>query len=317
MRFAEQYAGRTIGETEPQLGLVADERPALLEAYGDCTSVAVNLLPAHPFQYVAHRAVQERLVPNVVDGIRTSCGLDELTFIANRRLKKAYQPLFDRLSCRVIYTAPSYPFSLDGYTRDSGPCRIIDWFEFVVLAEASLGKRVTEFPVSATYFAGSGTEKRQLTGPLAIGELAELFEVPTHDHVFTDHPFAGAILPVDARLTGLDAREVLVFPKGSRERTTLLSRVIDRFVLRRVHFRGGYDTTDAPRNLPCSKCLKCVAACPVDLHPFMLSAIAERGNLKDAAEFNAHRCVECGLCSYVCPSDIPLMTNIVKLKKEL
>jgi electron transport complex protein RnfC len=59
---------------------------------------------------------------------------------------------------------------------------------------------------------------------------------------------------------------------------------------------------------PCIRCGYCVDACPVLLNPCQLTALTrgeEYGRMAD--EFHLMDCFECGSCSYVCPSHIPLV----------
>ncbi len=72
-------------------------------------------------------------------------------------------------------------------------------------------------------------------------------------------------------------------------------------------------------HLPCIKCSFCVQACPVHLIPSRLSILAEAQNWKQAEEYGANDCIECGCCTYVCPSKRPIVqlikTTKVKLRK--
>lgn len=59
---------------------------------------------------------------------------------------------------------------------------------------------------------------------------------------------------------------------------------------------------------PCIKCARCVDACPIFLNPSMLGLLARKGRYEDMAkDYNLNDCFECGCCSYVCPSNIPLV----------
>jgi electron transport complex protein RnfC len=58
---------------------------------------------------------------------------------------------------------------------------------------------------------------------------------------------------------------------------------------------------------PCIKCQRCVDACPVFLNPSRLGALARMRLYEDMLDFNILDCMECGSCSYVCPSNIPLV----------
>lgn len=59
---------------------------------------------------------------------------------------------------------------------------------------------------------------------------------------------------------------------------------------------------------PCIKCARCVDACPMHLNPSMLGQLASKREYEPMQEgFNLMDCFECGCCSYVCPSNIPLV----------
>ncbi|MGM0593646.1 MAG: 4Fe-4S dicluster domain-containing protein, partial [Pseudomonadota bacterium] len=59
---------------------------------------------------------------------------------------------------------------------------------------------------------------------------------------------------------------------------------------------------------PCIKCGECVRACPMHLNPKELGLLAAKREYALMAErFNLNDCFECGCCSFVCPSAIPLV----------
>lgn len=58
---------------------------------------------------------------------------------------------------------------------------------------------------------------------------------------------------------------------------------------------------------PCIRCLRCVDACPVYLNPSRLGALAKTREYESMLDYHVMDCVECGSCSYVCPSNIPLV----------
>lgn len=68
---------------------------------------------------------------------------------------------------------------------------------------------------------------------------------------------------------------------------------------------------------PCILCASCVEGCPVDIDPVLIMK-AQRARDKDALlTMNVNRCIECGLCSYICPSKIPLTEEVKKAKRTV
>ena len=68
---------------------------------------------------------------------------------------------------------------------------------------------------------------------------------------------------------------------------------------------------------PCLRCGRCVAACPMKLAPCLICSAVE-GHRFDLAEKNyVMDCLECGVCSYVCPSHRPLVQQFRRAKAEL
>lgn len=59
---------------------------------------------------------------------------------------------------------------------------------------------------------------------------------------------------------------------------------------------------------PCIQCAKCVSACPVSLNPSQLGRLAAKKDYSSMQDsYSLSDCFECGSCSYVCPSNIPLV----------
>ena len=72
---------------------------------------------------------------------------------------------------------------------------------------------------------------------------------------------------------------------------------------------------------PCIHCGRCVEYCPMNLNPTLFARAlnvddaAERAERLEGASINL--CIECGCCSYVCPSARPLVENHRLAKAEL
>lgn len=72
----------------------------------------------------------------------------------------------------------------------------------------------------------------------------------------------------------------------------------------------------------CVRCAKCVDVCPMNLIPTDISRLIKKERYEDTTEYNITDCMECGACSYECPSKIPLLqwirigkAELIKMKK--
>lgn len=68
------------------------------------------------------------------------------------------------------------------------------------------------------------------------------------------------------------------------------------------------------KEVSCIRCAKCIRVCPEGLNPIKLKDLWERGEKEEFIKFGGRKCIECGLCSYVCPSKIEVANKIVTAK---
>lgn len=72
-----------------------------------------------------------------------------------------------------------------------------------------------------------------------------------------------------------------------------------------------------PEPGPCIRCASCVGACPIGLMPLEMAALIHGGDLAASVGIGLKDCIGCGTCSYVCPSQIPLVQYFNHAKGEL
>ncbi len=318
MKFKEHLI--TIPENTFSVSTARIPAAAKNKEYENCEQLIVKIMPAHPYQYLLHSELKSLLVPDVITSIKEKYHIERISFIISHTKKRDYNSLLAKTDCEVISSKPHYPFELKSVLDIIGTYQLIDWFDFIVLAKSAVGKHLKNFPVSVTLFGTK--EKRWIAdGPVTIAEIAGQAGIDPDEYIFANHPFSGEVLSNDTEIDDLCAHALLIFPKEKTRknslRRSLIRDLVSKFVPSEQNIGEIFEVTDLYANNPCQKCLKCVSICPENLSPFMLSAISDRGSLKEAMELQVDRCSDCGLCSSICPSRIPLMHNIQKLKKEL
>jgi Na+-translocating ferredoxin:NAD+ oxidoreductase subunit C len=68
---------------------------------------------------------------------------------------------------------------------------------------------------------------------------------------------------------------------------------------------------------PCIRCGWCLEDCPVGLDPPSLLEAVETGRVQDIAGLWPHACLGCGICSYVCPADLPLAEGVARARTRV
>jgi H+/Na+-translocating ferredoxin:NAD+ oxidoreductase subunit C len=68
---------------------------------------------------------------------------------------------------------------------------------------------------------------------------------------------------------------------------------------------------------PCIRCTKCVGVCPMGLEPYLLMTLSEKSLFERMESEKVMDCIECGSCSFTCPSSRPLLDYIRLGKAEV
>ena len=72
------------------------------------------------------------------------------------------------------------------------------------------------------------------------------------------------------------------------------------------------------KTYPCIKCSECVESCPMGLNPSQLGMLAAKREYDlMGSHYHLGECFECGCCTYVCPSNIPLVQQFRVAKQIL
>ena len=67
---------------------------------------------------------------------------------------------------------------------------------------------------------------------------------------------------------------------------------------------------DLPEEQPCISCARCVDVCPMKLLPSHIATYVEHDLIDDAYKLGLFDCMECGTCSFICPSKRHLVQYI-------
>jgi electron transport complex protein RnfC len=108
--------------------------------------------------------------------------------------------------------------------------------------------------------------------------------------------------------------EMFAFLKPGRDRHSHSNAFVSALVPS-THFEN--DTGLHGEERPCICCNYCDEVCPRDLMPYQLSKLVRIEEIEEARVIHLTACIECCLCSYVCPSKIPLLEDIRRGKQML
>lgn len=77
------------------------------------------------------------------------------------------------------------------------------------------------------------------------------------------------------------------------------------------------DEIQSKTEYPCIRCASCVKSCPIGLQPYYLKKLVDSRKNNIAEENGIMDCIECGSCSYICPSNIDLVKSFKTSKKVI
>ncbi len=263
----------------------------------------VNAAECEPFLTADHRIMLE-YYDSIFFGIRIIMKIlgAEKTYIGTEvnkapALEKLQQAMPEDLNCEIVPLETKYPQGAEKMLTEA-----------VLHREIPSGKLPLDIHVIVN---NVGTVA-------AIGDFFR-FGQPVIERVVTvsgpgiTRP-ANLLVPV-----GIQLSDVIDHCGGMREQTRQIlfggpmmgaaQRNLDVPVLKGtsgIIFLTG-DIVEHRQEYPCIKCMRCVEACPVYLNPSRLGAFAKKRLYDEMLAFHLMDCIECGSCSYVCPSNIPLV----------
>lgn len=285
----------------------------------------VNLLPAHPFAYPFFEDLEiivrqdENLLPDIIERFH----IPKMVFLFPR-----FNSLWNLLNSQnkgsfVFHKVrPFYPFETGKVKKISElhGCTIVNWFEFLSLLSDYSGKKVSGIPVTVTDLINNRRFACRIPSGMSLDELFTTLDlkIDMENAVFFDHPFNGASLSAEYIFSDLKPHSLIIVAKNSIKKPSFPERLKRMIFQKNVFYSPPlYNSSPSEVGTPCQKCLRCVRVCPDKIAPFVISALYRNESIREAKEFMPELCRECGLCTYICPSGIPLLHNIRALKKKL
>jgi ferredoxin len=282
----------------------------------------VNLLPRFPFDYPFFEAMHEMLesAPGSMESILKQGPWPRMDFVFPSRVPLAglIESMHDE-RIKVRFARPRYP-AIQNRSAAGGLGNMLEWFDVYRLLLRVSGQEPRGIPVTFTDLT-AGTRAALFVEPgTPVSSILWHFraEAPAGEVVFFDHPFVGRSLSPEDTIDEFRPHSIIVATRNLQKRASPAA-VLGRMAFQNSNYSFSYLYNSTPREVgtPCQKCLHCVRICPVGIWPFMISALARCEDIKGASAYLPERCTECGLCTYICPSGIPLLHSIQSLKKEL
>jgi len=287
----------------------------LRQALGKVDTVIVNAAESEPYLTADHRMMLERGEPiltgvqilmkavNAPNGVVVAEG-NKLNAVEalERRLRRHQRPI-------QIRTAPSrYPLGSEkqlvkwitgrevppGGVAIDAKCVVFNvGTVFAVYQAVAKGKALTHRVVTVT--GAAVTRPRNLMVPIGT---------PMHNLIeaaggFKDEP---ELILMGGPMMGIVQKDLdapVIKPMGS------------------LVCMAGWERQRPRQKLPCIRCGRCVSVCPMHLMPLMAARAVEREDRRELERLHVRDCLECGCCSYTCPSGIPLADQMRQAKALL
>jgi electron transport complex protein RnfC len=270
-------------------------------------TILINGLVAEPevTRELLALAESSESVINGARWLRCAYGTKRISLVLDRACSELigrYRAAIRREPIELICLSNKYP--------QASPCLLV---KSVLQREITRGRSTLDARVlvlNASAVAALAHGHPCATSTMAI--MGEAAEKPGHYRVPIGTTFADIISHVGLRATlgsvieggCMTGRPVATLDTVvTQETSTLLLR--DRASQR------------IPRPGPCVCCGWCQDDCPVGLDPAALLDACERGDERAALNRYVDVCVDCGLCSYVCPSELPLAESISSMKRRV
>lgn len=227
----------------------------------------------------------------------------------------------------LVYTG-KYPASDPGvllYHLKKTSKENTSWFvngqDVLMLARLlSTGRFPTDRIVSVGGSAATGNHHVQSRWGTSIAELARYSTDSTDIRFVAGGVFRGRAVSPDGFM-GYYETALTLLPEGNeKEFLALFNPGWSKTTYSRVYL-SPLNTSDLEVNCnrhgdkrACIACMHCADVCPVDILPQLTYKAILAEEVEEALEHGLLDCVECGLCTYVCPSKIELTESLKTAK---
>jgi len=274
-----------------------------LGAPGSVKTLVINALQPEPYLTLSQRLQEER-GEDLAEGVRILQRILTPTgthLVADPEHPEAWVRRFALLleGVEIHPLAYRYPQSQEGVllqtiglSKAKGAVLTLDAASVIAVRDAVIeGRPQVEktIVVSGRGVRHPGTYRVRIGTPL-VQLLKDVGGLHPGDHkILVGGPFHGQAVEHLATPVLKSTQAVLVLDKGE------VNQSVER---------------------PCIRCGQCVAACPVGLEPLNLHKALVQGDRPLAVAEGLDFCIECGICSFVCPSRIPLVSVFQNAKGE-
>lgn len=306
--FASATATEEVREALPSSGILCDRSGRSLHAVlvsarsARADVLIINGLETEPYLTVALRLLVERGVEAVGAARRLGeVGGFRRTVLAvsqrHRRLVRRLRDIARTSGVEVVPLPDKYPqchplllihvlldrrIAAGGSAIDAGVCVI----STATLAAFSQWMATGRPPVTRVLTVAGGAVARPGTYEVAIGTpIARVLER------------AEASDGVECVVSGGPLTGVAV------ARSDAVVSVLDTAVL-------ALEAAPRPGPVPCVRCGWCIEDCPVGIDPTSLVQLEGRSACSAEELVALRSCIDCGLCTYVCPAELPLAESI-------
>jgi electron transport complex protein RnfC len=279
------------------------------DSFGIANRIIINCVGGEPYDTSVRRVLAEN-GEDLINGMKiimAAMKIGEAAVLLDSENREEANLLSGMLmpsdNVKIVLADPSYPadnehsavytLTLTELSRAKNAERakyvVFDIRETVSVARAFVyGERETGEVVTLSGEGFASPKNVYLPYGTKISELADYADINKDENI--------KIL-VGGVLRGREAALEDVFEAGMSPVVALREKDIPRF-----------------DGIICTKCAECMRACPMLLMPMYLSFAGKTHKKKMGKRFGVDFCIECGICQYVCPSGIPILENIRKIK---